>query len=323
MLLKEKYYELRHENFIDFKNDYSLVSVNEYSFIGMNNNEFPSFIILSSDKNQTRLSQHSKKLGLKCNVKGDFIVDGKKISLTVHIFTCYSYIEKEINVFFDLCETFFLKEESMNSNNILNIYAILASIFTNECTYTEKELQGLYAELFTMYYFSKTIPIHRYWHSLEKMKFDFSIGDNFRIEVKSTTKPERIHHFTHEQLLNNYNQTYIISYLLRRDDSGLTLYDLIIWCCDLLKDFPKSLLILGKVLRNTEKDILCSIVYDQEYIIKHMRVFDVNDIPRFKQNTPEGVIHPEYDSVLENCFAISNTQFIMKVQESISALPIY
>lgn len=104
--------------------------------------------------------------------------------------------------------------------------------------------------------------------------------------------------------------------MLRKDDAGLTLNDLIIQCYEMLMDFPKSFFILSKVIRNTDEGLLSSIVYDKEYLISNMRIYDVNDIPRFMQNTPEGVIHPEYDSILEKCFAIDTNEFVSKILKS-------
>lgn len=39
-----------------------------------------------------------------------------------------------------------------------------------------------------------------YWQSQDKMKFDFSINETKKIEVKTTTSETRKHKFKHEQL---------------------------------------------------------------------------------------------------------------------------
>ena len=43
------------------------------------------------------------------------------------------------------------------------------------------------------------IDISEYYQIEDRRKFDFSISDRKKIDVKTTTKPERIHHFLQMQ----------------------------------------------------------------------------------------------------------------------------
>lgn len=71
------------------------------------------------------------------------------------------------------------------------------------------------------------INIGSFWQKRNKMNFDFTINRIKRMEVKSTIQSIRIHHFKHEQLLSDLYDIMIVSCLLRKDDAGLSLFELI------------------------------------------------------------------------------------------------
>ena len=62
------------------------------------------------------------------------------------------------------------------------------------------------------------------------MKFDFSISEKVKLEVKATVKNIRTHHFRHEQLMTEVYDIFVLSYLLRYDDEGLSLFELLMSC---------------------------------------------------------------------------------------------
>ena len=59
------------------------------------------------------------------------------------------------------------------------------------------------------------------------MKFDFTLTEKKRIEIKSTLKANRTHHFKHDQLLSELYDIRVVSIMLRRSDVGISLGDLI------------------------------------------------------------------------------------------------
>ena len=56
----------------------------------------------------------------------------------------------------------------------------------------------------------------------------FSISEKLKLEIKSTTKNSRTHHFRHEQLMTELYNIYVLSYMFRYDDEGLSLWELIL-----------------------------------------------------------------------------------------------
>ena len=70
------------------------------------------------------------------------------------------------------------------------------------------ELQGLFGELLTIIFFKNNynFDLTSYYQSISKQKFDFSIEQNKKIEIKTTLKPNRVHRFRLEQLnIENYD----------------------------------------------------------------------------------------------------------------------
>jgi hypothetical protein len=86
---------------------------------------------------------------------------------------------------------------------------------------------GLWGELYCM---SRMGGIKRwapYWHKEVSGLFDFSL-DDMRIEVKTTTGPDRVHHFSHRQVFAPSGERIVIaSLVVKNDDEGLSLRSLI------------------------------------------------------------------------------------------------
>ena len=111
--------------------------------------------------------------------------------------------------------------------SITDYFLCLKDLFTNRHKISTRELQGIYSELLFMHYmYKKGINLYGYWQSVDRMKFDFSINETKKIEVKSTIGENRIHKFRHEQLVTDIFDVWIVSMLLRKDDMGMSLYEL-------------------------------------------------------------------------------------------------
>ena len=152
---------------------------------------------------------------------------------------------------------------------------------------------------------------------LKLFEFDFSISESLKIEVKSTLKNDRIHHFRHEQLLNNGISIIVFSYMFRTDDTGLSLYDLIQQTKPLISD-PRKLLIISKYEKNTSEEALKEIRYSETYTRNQLKICNAKDIPQFNQITPEGVSNAEYDCDLNNVPGISLNDVVELIKSEIS-----
>lgn len=74
----------------------------------------------------------------------------------------------------------------------------------------QKTIQGLWAELFTIYRGNDPEYLLKAWHSSVNDVYDFNDGID-KIEVKSTSKSYRIHRFSYSQLSCSENSNLLIS----------------------------------------------------------------------------------------------------------------
>lgn len=137
------------------------------------------------------------------------------------------------------------------------------------------------------------------------MKFDFSINENKRIEVKSTIRSDRVHRFKHEQLLSDLYDIKVLSFMFQKNDCGFSLKELI---DEILLKYNSNLALIlhiENLIRNVDVSTLSSLKFDKTYTVQNMKIFNAVDIPHFYQQNPEGVANTEYDCDLTNINPIS------------------
>lgn len=251
------------------------------------------------DKNYTAYVQSSKNLMLETNVnvlvKKDNSFDEKKLS----IITLNRNASKYIEIFMLLFNAF---KDSLKCNDLSVLFYDLLELFSRQKSYSEIELQGLYGELFFIYVYKikKNVDLTHYYQRENYRKFDFSISGKEKIDVKTTLSKNRTHHFLLEQLNTFRYNIYIVSIMLEKDDKGLSLLDLIEFCLknfDCNYDFVKN---MQNILLNTNKDILSTVRYNENYLIENLRIYNALDIPRIKEKTQDGVYNVKFESDLTN-----------------------
>lgn len=220
----------------DVDSDFDLVNVNEDIFVGEDSERNLCVIIMSKEKAREELSYRTKLLSLQCNVSLTLKLNNGPHNDIYHVITCYSNVDNEKYLFLQLVDTYFFNQ-SITMDRMITIFGVLNDFFSKTPSLSANDLQGVYTELFTIYYFRNEFDFAKYWQSTDRMKFDFSITEDLKIDVKSTIKSERIHKFRHDQLNSAKNKVYIISYKLQKDDQGLSLYDLMKSCLPLLNSY--------------------------------------------------------------------------------------
>lgn len=251
------------------------------------------------DKNYTTYVQSSKNLMLETNVnvlvKKDNSFEEKKLS----IITLNRDASKYIEIFMLLFNAF---KDSPKCNDLSVLFYDLLELFSRQKSYSEIELQGLYGELFFIYVYKikKNVDLTHYYQRENFRKFDFSLSEKEKIDVKTTLSKNRTHHFLLDQLNTSRYYIYIVSIMLEKDDKGLSLLDLIEFCLknfDCNYDFVKN---MHNILLNTNKDILSAIRYNENYLIENLRIYNALDIPRIKEKTQDGVYNVKFESDLTN-----------------------
>lgn len=202
-----------------------------------------------------------------------------------------------LNIFIRLTITI---NNVLSDQELLTYFLSLKDLFSNDSKKSIKELQGLYGELYSMVYLKEKfgIDISQYYQSEDKRKFDFSISDLKKIEIKTTTLPARIHHFKLEQLNVLRYDIMIVSIMLQKDDCGLSLSDLIHKTKELFCENLKLMLHIENMIRNIEIEVLGKIKYGKKFIDNNIKFFKANSIPRIQEKTMDGVFNVEFDSDL-------------------------
>ena len=260
------------------------------------------------------IRQKTRQLSIECNVRVTYSADGIPETGVVHIVRCFASSDKERDIFLQLCPMFIDASVCDDQEQaLLELISILSAFFANASEPSNQELQGLFAELYTIWFFRDKYDFGAHWHSHDRLKFDFSITDKVKVEVKSTIKNERKHHFRHEQLLGDMFSIYVISYMLRQDDEGLSLFDLIKMVKPLIAADPRRLLILAKYEKNTSEQRLQEMKYSEIITDSKRRIYRAVDIPRFSESTPAGVSNAEYDCLLDNISSIEEDSFIAQL----------
>ena len=295
--------------------DFNLFKYSDLLFLGEDKEGNVSIVCISNKPNRSQLRQRTKQISIECNMKVQYLVNGEIDKNTVHIVRCFTSIEREKDIFIELTPLF--DEASRQEDQeaaLLEIVSTLTSFFANKSEPSDSELQGLYAELTTIQQYQQSLNLSDYWQSRDRMKFDFSISDEIKIEVKSTIKNERKHHFKHEQLAYETYDIYVISYMLRHDDAGESLFDLIEVTKPMIKSDPRKLLILERYLKNTSELRLQQFRFNRQITNSKRNIYRAEDIPRFIETAPTGITNAEYDCNLTGIIPLEETAFINQIQ---------
>ena len=132
------------------------------------------------------------------------------------------------------------------------------------------------------------------------MKFDFMLDDKKRIEIKSTIKSSRTHHFRHEQLQSELYDIKIVSLMLRKSDTGISLEELINSIRHIYAKNYALLMHIESLIPHVDDDMLRAIRYDGLHLKDNLRFYDAKDVVRARQKQPIGGADIFLDQRLQN-----------------------
>lgn len=272
------------------------------------------FGLNSSDSKISPIFQSTKYLKLYINHVFSCFIDGEQILKKLSLYVLVNTESKMQELFVRLCHSM---TNNLNEEQMLRNFFDLKDLFTNRKKPSIIELQGMFGELFTIYYLKTNygLDISTYYQKEEKRKFDFSISEKKKIEIKTTIKPERVHHFLHQQLDTDRFDIKIVSLMLQKDDCGMSLLDLINECKDVFSNYLLIILYIETMTKNIDDSNLDSIRFNIEYAKKYLKIFNGIDIPRIKEKDINGIFNIEYDVDLENVQSISKGKLIDWVTE--------
>lgn len=295
---------------------YEVFSADDSCYFGKDKDNYVVFMIPSLMIRIAPVYQETRSLRFAFNKKCAFRNDGIVETKIVHLLTCKEKDEDKIMAFIRLTKAFAQNDRDNDQYYLARLFSSISALFDKERKVSEIELQGLFAELYTIIHFSKkSCDLSRFWQSRNMMKFDFSISEKKRLEIKSTLKSNRTHHFKHDQLLSELYDIHIISYMLRKSDFGVTLEDLIDTIRETYSDNYALLMHIETSIAHADRDMLRGIKYDELYLKDNMRYFNAKDIPHFNEKTPDGVFNAEYDCCLDTSPTVSEEFLINWIKE--------
>ena len=171
-----------------------------------------------------------------------------------------------------------------------------------------KTIQGIWAELLIIEQSKHPEYLVQSWHLSPSDKFDFNDGKD-KIEVKSTSKIERIHKFSLEQLKpNNTSKLLVASVFVTETGKGKSIGDL---SHNILKRINSLDLqfrlkeVISKTLgRDLEKSF--DIYFDYQQAIDSIAFFDYKNIPTIKNDIPIEISNISFNCNLSNIETMNN-----------------
>ena len=257
------------------------------------------------------ICQETHSLFFVFNKRCCITCDEKTEHKVMHTIVCKEKDEERIKAFIRLTKAFSEIDKNLDQYYFAKLFSSISSLFDKKRKVSEFEIQGLFAELYSILYLrDKKCDIAKYWQSKDRMKFDFSINTTKRLEIKSTLKSHRVHHFRHDQLLGSMYDIKIVSVMLQKNDQGISIIDLVDIIREEYSDDYSLMLHIDSIISQIDEEYLLNIRYDKIYIDKNIRFFDVKAIPHFNEKTPDGVFNAEYDCDLETTDSLSIEELI-------------
>jgi hypothetical protein len=274
-------------------------------------NEYPAFAVISSDTNSDGLSTSYKLMDTFTNVFLEVDDNTQIKEIKIHLAVLRTTSESEINIFFKVLNE--VIDSSSSDSDFNEAIETLIKIFDKKNP-NDLELVGLYGELLTICNLNGVTDIGEFYHSDSFLKFDFSISEEIKIEVKTTRGQDRVHHFKHNQLNPSGIKVLIASVMLQKDDKGKKLSDLIERVLKNNRLSKKNKLYLLKYSEIIKSNPNLDVAFNEKYSNDRFKVFDSYDAPKFKEVNVNGVSNAEYDVSFENLKELTKEEIALFIK---------
>lgn len=268
------------------------------AYLGMDVDGRPCLFV-RAEKMSREPPMRTAHVSLHLSLEYDLAISDSSLSRELfHSLRCETSERVEVDTFLVLVEAFLArnKNQPLVADTLASFFRSMVRLFSvGPARDLESERQGLWGELFVMSQVRGFEFWAPFWHSETTRRFDFSALGR-RVEVKTTTAAERIHHFSHRQIYALEGEEIMVaSLLLREEDTGLSLRELIDDARVALQDTPSYLKLERAVRRaGMEGDSENGPVFDATEASKELAWFRSTDAPHFRVPEPPGVSETRY-----------------------------
>ncbi len=243
-------------------------------------------------------SYDTKHLIIKKNVVLNY--DNKKYYF--HLISCKDSTDYMDHNFDIIYEYVFKKiENPIDEDTFSELMFSIQNLFQKPSGDLNNIQIGTAGELITLlYFYNKGYKnILNDYHKNAYSKHDIEITETKKIEVKTTTKANRIHRFTHEQLHNLLYDIFVSSVILYTTEKGTSLFELFVEVLNKTNNFETKFS-LHKMMNYCGIDTLNQgIVFSLKNSIRSVKLMNSKDLPQISTTIPQGVTNISYESACD------------------------
>lgn len=308
-------------------NCYTVVNVpfSKFHKLGVENNGNPVFFIKSSLTGSIpniNLELIAVQFNELCKLKKSTVSSIQEDFYTVISLKTNreDYIEYFLNVVCLIIEGI---GDTPTQHELLNEIQKLVELFRHLSVPPTNTLQGLWAELFVIEQSSNPSYLIKSWHKKTTDIFDFNDGID-KLEVKSTSRINRIHKFSHNQLIPNEGSNVIIaSVCVQQSGQGKTIFDLKNDIDSKLDSIELRFLLADMISKTLGVDFEKAGDYSFDYSLAcdSYRKYNIKDIPSLDNNSiPEEISNIHYECDLSKVHSIDVLADVFPNSELIKSL---
>ncbi len=326
MLNKDIYNQFKKLSFE--KGDEKIFSVipipNTNHKLGVSIEGYPKFFVCTNDKSSSTSNKILEILSVEYNLPCTFVDDeNNKNAIYYTTITLLSsdtvlqedFIDIVIMILSRLNPIPSKKEISIEVENIISIFSAM------KCQ-PRKKVQGLWAELLIIERSSNPDILINAWHENPTAKYDFTMGRD-KIEVKSTSSENRVHHFSLDQLCPTEHSRLVIASVIVRESAkgngGMSVINLYERICSKVENIDlrlRTMKIIAETM-GTNMHSLNDLYFDYVCACDSLKFYNSKKIPGVKKNDiQKGVSKVGFNSDLSNLLDIHADGYDTQIQDS-------
>lgn len=269
--------------------------------IGVSKEGLPLFFIATKDTNNNAMDINLKLIQVAFQKDCELITQKGENSKGVYTIVSLKSTSEDMTKYFVNTVYYLINQLNLNPsfaqikaelNNLVNLFRSLSKP-------PKKTIQGLWTELLFIEQGKDTEYLINSWHQTKNDRYDFNDGID-KIEIKSTSKNERIHRFSLSQLEEVKDVLVIIgSTFTLETGKGLCANDLIESIKAKVKDAGLMLKIHNVVSETMGEEFerIYDVNFDYSLALSSIKYFNVRDIPKISSD----LISPAITNVKYDC----------------------